>query len=39
MDGSRIIAHYEDALKVIEMVEALGRTLGDGVMEFVPPGE
>ncbi|MGH7168907.1 MAG: hypothetical protein ACRELG_01330 [Gemmataceae bacterium] len=38
MDGSRIIAHHEDALKVIEMVEALGLTTGDVVMEFIPPG-
>lgn len=37
-DGSRVVAHHEDALQVVEMVKASGLTMGDVVMEFIPPG-
>jgi hypothetical protein len=37
-DGSRIVAHDEDLLKVAEQVKALGYGSEDVLLERIPPG-
>ena len=37
-DGSRIVAHHEDALEVTRMVDAAGIDSEDVVLEWIPPG-
>jgi hypothetical protein len=37
-DGSRIVAHHEDLLRVAEQVKAAGYDSEDVLMEYIPPG-